>query len=271
MVSNKSSGTEKERSKKSKYLRSRETPSNVQRWFQPRGVVRISYVHLQPHPTRSRIPPSKNLMANRIIPSIEREIGDRRPSNGAPFIKANLANVVTPFDDNDEHAAFSGEVAGDLDKEPMVFVVIEAVGVEPGGCEIRRIVAVVHSIAIITVIVVVLVIAIVVVPVLAISVVLVHAVAVLVVYAIVVVPVYAIVVVPIPRLRSFPSLRLRSFSLSLQWSSFQLSSFRSFSSLRSLSSFALPLLLLSSFWSFSFLRPSSWVVVLVRWFKFPSL
>ena len=114
-------------------------------------------------------------MTNRVIPSIEREIDDRRPSDGALFIKVNLADVVAPFDNDNKDAALGGEVAGDLNEEPAVVVVIE-VGVEAGGCEVRDSVAVevvagVHPIAIITVIVVILVIPIAVIPVLAIAVV----------------------------------------------------------------------------------------------------
>jgi hypothetical protein len=146
-------------------------------------------------------------MTNRVIPSIEREIDDRRPGDGALFIKVNLADVVAPFDNDNKDAAFGGEVAGDLNEEPTVVVVIE-VGVEAGGCEVRdsvavEAVAVVHPIAIITVIVVVLVIAIAVIldlaivaiTVFAISVVLVHAIAVVVVYAVVIIPILAIAVV----------------------------------------------------------------------------
>jgi hypothetical protein len=68
-------------------------------------------------------------MTNKIIPSVEREIGKRKPGDGAPFIKANLADVVASFDGDDEDAAFGGEVAGDLDEEPTVVIAIE-VGVE---------------------------------------------------------------------------------------------------------------------------------------------
>jgi len=132
-------------------------------------------------------------MTNGIIPSIEREIGKRRPGDGAPLIKANLADVVASFDDDNEDAAFGGEVAGDLDEEATVVVVIEG-GAEAGGCEIPlavELVAAVHPI------VVVFVIAIAVVLVLAISIVLIHAIAVVIVHAIAAVPVLTIVVVTV--------------------------------------------------------------------------
>jgi len=77
------------------------------------------------NPTRSSIPPPTHLMTNRIIPSVEREIGKRKPGDNAPFIKANLADVVASFDGDDEDAAFGGEVAGDLDEEPTVVIAIE--------------------------------------------------------------------------------------------------------------------------------------------------
>jgi len=44
-------------------------------------------------------------MNNRITPSGEREIGKHRTSDGALFIKANLADVVASLDDGDEDAA----------------------------------------------------------------------------------------------------------------------------------------------------------------------
>ena len=124
-------------------------------------------------------------MTNRIIPSVEREIGKRRTGDGAPFIKANLADVVASLDDQDEDAAFGGEVAGDLGEEPTVVVAIE-VGAESGGCDIPvgvEVVAMVHHIMVVLV--------------LAISIVLVHAIAVVLVHAIVAVPVFMIVVVTV--------------------------------------------------------------------------
>jgi hypothetical protein len=146
--------------------------------FQPRRIV--SHVHY--NPTRSS--PTR-LMNNRITPSVEWEIGKHRTSDGALFIKANLADVVASLDDGDEDAAFGGEVAGDLGEKSMVVVAIE-VGAESGGCDIPfgvEVVAVVHPIVVVLV--------------LAISIVLIHAIAVVLVHAIVAVPVFTIVVVTI--------------------------------------------------------------------------
>ena len=123
-------------------------------------------------------------MTNRIIPSIVREIGDRRAGDCASFIEANLADVVAPFDNDDEDAAFAGEITRDLDEGPMVIVVA---GVETGRCEIRRteVVAVAHLVAVLLVIMIVVVL------VLAIAVILVIAIAV----GLVIVLVFAIMVV----------------------------------------------------------------------------
>jgi hypothetical protein len=96
-------------------------------------------------------------MTNRFIPSIEREVGNRRPGNGTLFIKANLADVVMPFNDDDEDAAFGREITGDMDEVPTVDVIV---GVET-ECKVRgpvadEVVAVVHPVVILAVVVVVL-------------------------------------------------------------------------------------------------------------------
>ena len=135
-------------------------------------------------------------MTDRITPSVEREIGKHRTGDGALFIKANLADVVTSLDDGDEDAAFGGEVVGDLGEEPMVVVAIE-VGAESGGCDIPvgvEVVAVMHPIVVVLV--------------LAISIVLIHVIMVVLVHAIVAVPVFTIVVVVIHAIVIIPVLTI---------------------------------------------------------------
>ena len=123
-------------------------------------------------------------------------LGNHMPSYCASFIEADLADVVAPFDNDDEDAAFADEVTGDLDEEPMVVLVV---GVEAGRCEVQRtvVIAVEHLFAVLLVIeiMVILILSIVVILVIAIVVVLAVAVVAIVMIAIVVVPVFAIVII----------------------------------------------------------------------------
>ena len=130
-------------------------------------------------------------MTNRVVPSIEREINDRRPGDGALFIKANLADIVAPFDDDDENAAFGGEVAGDIDEEPTVVEVVAAVH------PVVVVLVIAISIVLVLAIAVVLVHAIVAIPVLTIVVGTVHKSVVAVVHTIAIIPIHTIAVVPV--------------------------------------------------------------------------